>query len=435
MTTRNWKNWLMVLLVFMLATACQSASTPEPEGEVVEPAVVETEEPAEAEVVEEATAEAMAEEAAATEEAAPSEEASGDPIKIVYVGDFSDVYSFYDLPVRNGAQFAVEEINAAGGVLGRPLELMTSDGKNDQALSLQLLEEALSGGDVAYIIGTTGDAFLAQATVACGQGIPISTGDGTAPTLVGDAGDCAFQLVMSDTIQGALAAQYAYQQGYRTAFTIRSTEIPYTDNMIDYFTESFEHLGGKVIGEEQYRIDAGDYSALATSIAGLPEAPDVLFTAMFIPDTPIFVRQLRSAGVETPLISTDGNHDASLLDAGEAVEGMVFTTHAFPSADNALGKFFALYEESTGTAPDSVAYGVGYDEIYMVKQAIESTGSAEPADIMEGLKQISGFEGVTGTITMNPDTRRSDKAVTLVKVENGELVFLDQVLPDYIPEP
>ncbi|MCB9108607.1 MAG: ABC transporter substrate-binding protein [Anaerolineales bacterium] len=423
----EWKIGVLALVLLFVAAACQSAPTPAPATE--EAAAVE---PTEAAPAEEA---APIEEAAPTEEAAEAEAASGEPIKIAYVGDFSDVYSFYDLPVRGGAQFAVDEINAAGGVLGAPLELITKDGKNDQALSIQLLEEILGEGGVSYIIGTTGDPFLAQATVACSQGIPISTGDGTAPTLVGDAGDCAFQLVMSDTIQGALAAQYAYEQGYRTAFVIRSTEIPYTDKMIDYFSESFEHLGGQVIGEEQYRIDAGDYSALVTAIAGLPEQPDVLFTAMFIPDTPIFVRQLRAAGVETPLISTDGNHDASLLDAGEAVEGMVFTTHAFPSEGNALADFFAKYEAGTGAAPDSVVYGVGYDEIYMVKNAIETAGSADPAAIIEGLKQIANFEGVTGAMTVNPDTRRADKAVTLVKVENGELVFVDQVLPDYIPEP
>ena len=358
-----------------------------------------------------------------------------DPINILYVGDFSDVYSFYDVPVRDGAQFAIDEINANGGVLGRPLNMIARDGANDPATSIQLLEESLDGNDIAYIIGSTGDAFLAEASVACSLGIPISTGDGTAPTLVGDAGDCAYQLVMSDTIQGAVAAEYAWAQGYETAFAIRSTEIPYTDNMIDYFTETFEMLGGTVIGEEQYRIDAGDYSAIVTNIANLEEAPDVLFTAMFIPDTPIFVRQLRSAGVEIPLVSTDGNHDVSLLDAGDAVEGMVFTTHAFPSEGSALADFYTAYEESTGGAPDSVVVGVGYDEIYLVKAAIEANESADPGDILEGLSGISEFEGLTGTISINPETRRADKSVTLLQVVDGEFVFIDSILPDFIPEP
>jgi branched-chain amino acid transport system substrate-binding protein len=356
------------------------------------------------------------------------------PIVIGYVGDFSDVYSFYDLPVRDGAQFAVDEINADGGVLGRELELVARDGRNDQAETVQLIEEMLSEG-VNYIIGTTGDPFVAEALVACGANVPISTGDGTAPTLVADAGECAYQLVMSDNVQGAVAAQYAYDQGYRNAFMLRSEEIPYTGNLPTYFAEAFENLGGSVMGEEQYRIDAGDYSAQVTAIANLSPQPDVIFTPMFIPDTPVFMRQLRAAGVDIPVISTDGNHDASLLDAGRAVQGMVFTTHALPQPDTELTDLFARYEEETGEAPSSVVVGIGYDEIHYLKQAVEDAESADPEALIESLGQVEGFQGVTGEITMDPETRRAEKPVTLVEVRGGELTFVDQFYPDFVPDP
>jgi branched-chain amino acid transport system substrate-binding protein len=356
------------------------------------------------------------------------------PIVIGYVGDFSDVYSFYDLPVRDGAQFAVDEINADGGVLDRELQLVARDGRNDQAETVQLVEELLSEG-VNYIIGTTGDPFVAEALVACGMNVPISTGDGTAPTLVADAGECAYQLVMSDNVQGAVAAQYAYDQGYRNAFMLRSKEIPYTGNLPTYFEQSFEKLGGSIQGEEQYRIDAGDYSAQVTAIANLSPQPDVIFTPMFIPDTPVFMRQLRAAGVEIPVISTDGNHDASLLDAGRAVEGMVFTTHALPQPDTELADLFTRYEEETGEAPSSVVVGIGYDEIYYLKQAIEDAGSAEPQALIDALGRVEGFQGVTGEITMDPATRRAQKPVTLVEVKGGELTYVDQFYPEFVPEP
>lgn len=367
------------------------------------------------------------------ETAGGEEEGGGEPIRIGYVGDFSDVYSFYDVPVRDGAQFAIDEINEEGGVLGRQLELATEDGRNDQALTLQLTEEVLDS-EPAYLIGTTSDPFVAQGLAACGAGIPISTGDGTAPTLVADAGECAYQLVMSDNIQAGVAAQYARDQGYETAFMLRSTEVPYTGNLPTYFEDAFTELGGEVVGEEEFRIDAGDYSAQVTTIAGLDPQPDVIFTPMFIPDTPVFMRQLRAAGVETPVISTDGNHDAALLDAGQAVEGFVFTTHALPEDGTELADFFARYEEAEGEAPASVVYGVGYDEIYMLKQAIEDAESAEPAAIQEALAGIEGFEGVTGEVTMDPETRRAAKTVTIVEVSDGELTLVDQFLPDYVPE-
>jgi len=327
---------------------------------------------------------------------------------------------------------AVEEINAAGGVLGRPLEYRALDGRNDQDETLRRTQELIDAGAV-YLIGTTGDPFLAQATLACQAGIPISTGDGTAPTLVGDAGECAFHTIMSDNLQGAVAAEYALAQGYETAYLLRSTEIPYTNDLPSYFAEAFTNGGGEIIGEDEYRIDAGDYNVQVTNIAALDPAPDVIYTPMFIPDTPVFMRQLRAAGIDIPVITGDGSVDASLLEAGDAVEGIVATTHAWPAEGNAVAEFFAQFEEATGSTPDSVVAGIGYDEIYLIKAAIEAAGSAEPDAIMGALPGLS-FEGVTGSLTINPGTRRADKEVTLVEVVEGEIQFLDQFVPSFVPE-
>jgi len=354
-------------------------------------------------------------------------------IKIGHPGDFSGPYSFYDSPVRNGAEFAIEEINNSGGVLGRKLELIARDCRNDQGLGVRLTEEMIEE-DVVYIIGTTGDPALAQGSVACASGVPISTGDGTAPTLVGDMGDCAFQICMSDNIQGALAAEYAYKKGYRNAYMVYSTEIPYTNNLPAYFKKAFEKMGGKVLGYELYRIEAGDYSAQVTKLANLKEKPDFIFTPMFLPDTPVFMRQLRSAGLTYPVISTDGNHDESLIMAGKAVEGLVFTTHGYPAKGNKVEALWQKYKAKNGDFPASIAFAVGYDEIYFLKQAIELTGSAKPKSIVKGLSKVSNFEGVLGTYTMDPNTRRNKKPVTIIGVENGKFVFVDQFYPSYVPD-
>lgn len=358
---------------------------------------------------------------------------AADTIKIGHPGDFSGVYSFYDSPVRDGALFAIDEINASGGVLGRKLELMARDSRNDQGLGVRLAEELIRDGAV-YLIGTTGDPFLAQGSVACAAGVPISTGDGTAPTLVGDAGECAFQVCMSDNVQGAVAAEYAYKKGYRSTYIVKSTEIPYTNNLPTYFQKAFEKLGGKVLGIELYRIESGDFSAQVTKLANLKQKPDFIFTPMFLPDTPVFMRQLRAAGIKIPVLSTDGNHDESLTNAGRAVEGLVFTTHGYPTPGSEFAKKWQAYEEKTGKAPTSVAFGVGYDEMYFLKMAIEKAGSADPKKIIEGLKKVTGFQGVLGEYNMDPNTRRTQKPVCLLEVKDGAFDFVDQFYPKYVPD-
>ena len=358
--------------------------------------------------------------------------AGAETIQIGHPGDFSGVYAFYDAPVRDGAKFAVDEINAAGGVLGKKLELVAKDCRNDQGLGVRLTEELIADGAI-YIIGTTGDPILAQGTVACRQGIPISTGDGTAPTLVGDMGECAHQICMSDNIQGAIAAEYAYEKGYRKVLIVKSNEVPYTDKLPNYFQTAFEKLGGKVLGTEQYRIEAGDFSAQVTKIANLKEKPDFIYTPMFIPDTPIFMRQLRAANVNIPVISSDGNHDESLIKAGKAVEGLVFTTHGFPFKGNEVDKLWQKVKAKTGAYPASIAFAVGYDEMYYLKSALEAAGSAEPKKIAAGLETVKGFKGVLGEYQMDPKTRRVLKPVTLVTVKDGAFSLIGAKTPKFVP--
>ena len=241
---------------------------------------------------------------------------SDDPIVIGFPADLSTDWAYYDVPMDEGAQFAVDEINDAGGVLGRPLELATVDMRNDVAEAAKVTQQLIDDGAV-YLMGTVGDGVLAEGQVACAAGVPISTGLGSAPTLVGDMGACAYQLMMSDNIQAAVLADYAIGQGYETVYLLGSNEIPYTRDLPIFFADAFEQGGGTVVGEDQYKIGAGDYSAVVTKLANVDPAPDAVFTPMFIPDSAVFLRQLRQAGITVPVLSTDGNGDAALLDAGK----------------------------------------------------------------------------------------------------------------------
>ncbi len=360
-------------------------------------------------------------------------EGGGEPILIGFPADLSSTYSYYDVPMRDGAQFAIDEINAAGGVLGRPLELRVVDQRNDVTETTKATQRLINEG-VVYLIGTTGDAAVAQGTLACQSGIPVSTGDGTAPTLVGDMGECAFQLVMSDNVQGAVVAEYGIQQGYRTAYLLGSPDYPYTANLPEYFRQAFERGGGKVVGEDSYVIGAGDFSAVVTKIQNADPQPDVIFTPMFPPDTQVFMRQLRQAGVEIPVLSTDGNFDESLKEAGAAaIDGMVFSASACPpEPDTLLQDFYDRYREATGKDPVSIVVALGYDEIYALKSVIEQVGSAEPADIIRGLASLD-YEGVTGRIKMDPETRRAEKPAWLIVVEGTEFTCGGSSYPSFVP--
>lgn len=361
--------------------------------------------------------------------------ASGEPIIIGFPADLSTDWAYYDAPMEEGAQFAVDEINDNGGVLGRPLELMTVDMRNDVAEAAKVTQQLIDSGAV-YLVGTVGDGILAEGQVACAAGVPISTGLGSAPTLVGDMGACAYQLMMSDNIQAAVLVDYALAQGYETAYLIGSNEIPYTRDLPIFFADAFENGGGTVVGEDQYKIGAGDYSAVVTKLANVDPAPDAVFTPMFIPDSAVFLRQLRQAGVTAPVLSTDGNGDAALLDAGvNAIDGLTFSNSVCTAeGDPDIQAFYDSYNSRYGNDPSSYVAVIGYDEVYVVADAIERAGSAEPAAIIEQLASTD-FTGISGQITMDPATRRANKAVALVQMDGTEFTCLEEPdFPSYVPQ-
>ena len=360
--------------------------------------------------------------------------ASGEPIVIGFPADLSTDWAYYDVPMQEGAQFAVDQINEAGGVLGRPLELQTVDMRNDVAEAAKVTQQLIDDGAV-YLIGTVGDGILAEGQVACGTGVPISTGLGTAPTLVGDMGECAFQLVMSDNIQAAVLAEYALAEGYETAYVLGSNEIPYTRDLPVFFTDAFENGGGSVVATDQYKIGAGDYSAVVTKIANVDPQPDGIFTPMFIPDSVVFLRQLRQAGVDTPVLSTDGNADAALLDAGaKAIDGLTFSNSVCTAeGDPDVQAFYDDYEAANGEQPSSYVAVIGYDEVNIVAEAIEAAGGTDPAALTEQLAAVD-TTGISGDVVMDPETRRANKPAALIQMDGDAFTCLDQpAFPAYVP--
>lgn len=360
--------------------------------------------------------------------------ASGEPIIIGFPADLSTDWAYYDAPMEEGAQFAVDQINEDGGVLGRPLELRTVDMRNDVARGAQVTQELIDEGAV-YLIGTVGDGILAEGSVACGVGVPISTGLGTAPSLVGDMGECAYQLVMSDNIQAAIMAEYALEQGYDSVYVIGSSEIPYTENLPVYFQDALENGGGSVVGTDEYKIGAGDYSAVVTKIANADPEPDAIYTPMFIPDTNVFLRQLRQAGVTIPVLSADGNADPALLDAGErAIDGLTFTNSVCTAeGDPAVKQFYDDYNARYGEDPSSYVAVIGYDEVNIAASVIEAQDSAEPSAIIDALSQVD-YTGISGHLTMDPETRRADKPAALLQMDGTEFTCLGQPdFPAYVP--
>jgi len=252
---------------------------------------------------------------------------------------------------------------------------------------------------------------------------------------VRDIGERAVSLVFGDNGQASAGAEYACDTGYKTAYTITSPEIPYTKDMPGFFADAFSNIcEGEIVGEDVYKIGQTEYGAVVTKIVNADPQPDVIFSPIFVPDSGAFLKQLRSAGVTIPVISTDGNDTSLFVDSGgSAVDGVVYTTHGFVGPGGTLEPFVQEYTEVMGEAPESNTFeAIGADNVTFLVAAATAAGSVEPDALLEAILQLTDLPLLTGSTTMDPVTRFPTKEITLVKMEGTEFTLLETIVPSYI---
>jgi branched-chain amino acid transport system substrate-binding protein len=362
-----------------------------------------------------------------------------DVFKIGFCADLSGGYSSYDTPVMNGAEMAVEEINAAGGINGMKLELIVKDNKNDKALAIQTTQELIDEG-IQYLILTTADHVTAIARMAAEYDIPSDTGGGSPPNVPRDAGEFTFMYIMGDNVQGAAMANFCYSEvGHRTAYLLKSPDFAYPNNLPLYFKDVFEKLGGKITGIADYKLEAGDFSAQVTKIMEASPKPDMIFTPMFLPDTPVFLKQLKAAGNDIPVVMSEANHVDDILVVGpDVLDGIYLASFGFPEPGSALEDLYNRYAEKTGSPPDTPFFACGYDGILILKAGLEETGGEGGRALRDAIANLSNVTGLTTTEswTMDPETRQAKRDVTLLRMD-GDVFTFEKMLPfpEYVPDP
>jgi branched-chain amino acid transport system substrate-binding protein len=343
----------------------------------------------------------------------------------------------FDSPFKEGLEVAVQRINDAGGIDGRiPIRLEIRDIKSDAALASQVAQELVGLGVDVMITGADTDYCIASGLVAKAAGIPAIASVATTPTIIAAVGDNMFLASMGDNTQSAALAEYAIGQGYQTAYTLGSPDSAYTQKVIEYFTAAYTNLGGEIVLADTFSVGATDFAAQIAKIQALNPQPDVIVTSAWVPDSAVFVKQLRASGIDTQVLSTDGNDSPLLMEVGgDAVEGMIFSTHGFLAPGSALEQFYADYEEIKGQPPESIFAALAGDLIAAVEAAVIKAGSTDPAAIRDALDSLADVQGVTGTMTYAGQRGVPLKDVALVVVQDGSFELLSALQPSEVPAP
>lgn len=378
----------------------------------------------------------------AAEEAPATEASAEDPITIGAVFNATGWMAAYDQPPREGAQLAIEAINEAGGVLGRPLELIELDGATDPATvgnaALQLIEQ---GADI--ILAPCDFDIGGPASQAAQEAGLVGLSTCASSPLYGSValGDKQFTGVMWNNIMSAAAADYAYNElGWRTAYVVADTSIDYSLSLGDYFTEHFATLGGEIVGNDTYLQGDADFSAQIQRIQALESEPDGLFISSYAPDLGTIVRQTRAAGITTPIFGGDTYDDAEFwaVLGPELGNDIYFATHGWlgPEAGDALPDFIERYQAKFGADPATAFILTGWDAIHVFAQAMEAAGSTDGAAVAAAMEELT-FDLLSGQLdwTTAEEGHQPLKEVAIVELQGGEAAFLGWIAPENPPAP
>jgi branched-chain amino acid transport system substrate-binding protein len=425
----RWRVVAGSLVVALLLAGCAGGAPPTED----EPAPAAEEAPAE-----EA---APVEEEPIEEETAAAEEDEG-PIIIGAVFNATGWMADYDQPPREAALLAIEDINAAGGILGREVQLIERDGETDPTKVREVTQELIDEGADAIIAPCDFDIGGPASQAAQGAGLIGVSTCATSP-LYGSTilGDKQFTVGAWNNILAAAMAEYGYEElEWRTAYVVVDTSIDYTLSLGDYFGEHFTALGGEIVGEDTYVAGDEDFSAQIEAIQALEEEPDVLYVTGYSPYLGDILLAMREAGIETPLAGGDTYDDVNLfaLLGPEYGSEIYMATHSWlrPEAGAEMARFIEMYEAEYGVLPLSSFIVVGWDTVKILAQAMEAAGTTDGAAVAAAMEEME-FDLLSGELSWSSaaEGHATQKSTAIVQLQEGRPSFLGWAKPENPPEP
>jgi branched-chain amino acid transport system substrate-binding protein len=351
----------------------------------------------------------------------------GDKVRIgVFMSLTGDTANF-GISSTNGIKMAADEVNAAGGINGKQIELLVQDDRSDASEAATIVTKFVTQDQVHAILGEVASSrSIAAAPIAQNAKIPMLTPSSTNPEVT-KKGNFIFRSCFIDPVQGAAIAQFgAKSLGAKRGALMVDRKNDYSTGLEKVIKEVFTRLGGEIVVTQSYQAADQDFNAQITSIKGAN--PDVIFVPGYYGDVGLFAKQARDKGVTVPILGGDGWDSPSLYQiGGAALNGCYFSNHYSPDdADPLVQKFVSDYKARYNTVPDALA-ATAYDAARILFDAIKRANSLEGSAIRDALAATKEYPGVTGKVTFN-ENRDAVKPIVMIKIEpGGKFVVAERV--------
>lgn len=355
--------------------------------------------------------------------------ASTEPIKVGEFASLTGKEAAFGQSSHKGVVLAIEEINAAGGVLGRKLELVSEDNQSKPGESATIVKKLISRDKVVAILGEVASSRSLEAAPICQAArIPQISPSSTNPAVT-ETGDYIFRVCFIDPFQGVVMAKFAKDTlKIRRVAVLTSVSSAYSVGLAKYFTERFTGDGGTIPLEQKYSEGDKDFKAQLTAIkaAGV----EGIFVPGYYTEAALICKQARDLGLTIPLFGGDGWEAPQLIEiGGKAVEGCYYSTHYSPENQSpAVSTFIQKFKQRwNGEVPDAMA-ALSYDSAQVLADAIKRAQSTDGPKVRDALAATKDFAGVTGNTTLDAK-RNATKSAVVVTIKDGVFKFVETVAP------
>jgi branched-chain amino acid transport system substrate-binding protein len=338
----------------------------------------------------------------------PQKTPTGEPIVIGGAIALTGGFSAYDLENRVGAELAVEDINKAGGVLGRPLEYLVQDTKSDRAVGPTVATDLLSKGAVALITQCDFDFGAPAALVAQAQEVPSFSCASSPKFGVQGIGPYAYDVSVTTQAEGAVMAEWPYTNlKARTAYVLVDTTLAYTTDDCKAFTTRWQQLRRtRIVGQDTFQNGDTSIASQITRIRSLRTPPDVIVVCTYLPGGISAIRQIRAAGIDSPIMTGIGMDGTSWYKPIKNLSNVYFTNYGSPYGDDRrpfVNRFFKRFQAKAGRPANTSYPLVAYCQVQVIASAIKRAGSTDGDKMRQALNRFKNVPCTLGRVTYTPN--------------------------------
>lgn len=353
---------------------------------------------------------------------------AADVIKIGHTVSLTGGASMWGQSEARALDMLVKKINAEGGVLGKQIEFVRYDNRNDAVESVNVARRLVSDKVIAVIGPAQSGNSIATAPVLEKASIPMVVTTATNPYVTIDqrtekVRPFAFRPCFIDPFQGTVAARFAITDlGARKGAILYDVGSDYGQWLARYFEEAFTANGGAIVAKEAFRTDELDYRAQLGKIKDLE--PDVIFIPTSQKEAAMAAKQARDLGIGATLLGTDNWGSPDLIDlGGSAIDGGYFV-NLTDLADPDIQDFVAEYRAEYGEDPVLPNPVMAQDALIMIVEALKKAGTTDGASLAEALANLTNIQVTSGPLTINPEDHNPlDKPAVIQQVDVANKTF------------